>query len=350
VRFTKKEIIYYLTHKEVEEELFAFADEVRRKHCGNEAHLRGVIHFSNYCRCDDLYCGLRKSNKKVKRFRMDEKTILAVAGAIASAGIKTVVLQSGEDLYYDRKAICKLIEEIKKRHDVAITLSLGERPYEDYKAFYEAGADRYLLKHETMNEKLYEKMRPGRRLIDRLKTLEYLRKIGFQVGTGNIVGLPGQTIEDLAEDVLFFQDFQPDMINIGPFIPHPQTPLKNFPPGNFELMLRVFALARIVTLNTHLAAANTVATLRPVEGQYLCFVKGGANVLMPNCNPYLESIKKKVEFEFQCAPRKRYVSVDEAKLILKKAGRKVAKHKGHSLKMRIRGKTKKLQKTGGKSC
>jgi len=228
---TKDEIIYYLTHKEAEEKLFAWLDEIRKKYCGDVAHLRGVIHFSNYCRCDDLYCGLRKSNKEMKRFRMDKDTIIALADEIASSGIKTIVLQSGEDLYYTREMICEIIREIKKRHDVAITLSLGERTYDDYKAFYEAGADRYLMKHETMNEKLYERMRPGRKLKDRLKALEYLRKIGFQVGTGNIVGLPGQTIEDLAEDILFFQDFQPDMINIGPFIPHPQTPLRDYPPG-----------------------------------------------------------------------------------------------------------------------
>ncbi len=331
---TKDEIIYYLTHKEAEEKLFAWADEIRRKYCGDVAHLRGVIHFSNYCRCDDLYCGLRKSNKEMERFRMNKETIISLGDKIALSGIRTIVLQSGEDLYYDRSTICEIIKEIKKRHDVAITLSLGERSYDDYKAFYDAGADRYLMKHETMNEKLYEKMRPGRKLKDRLKALEYLRKIGFQVGTGNIVGLPGQTIEDLAEDILFFQDFQPDMVNIGPFIPHPQTPLRDYPKGDFALMLRVFALTRIVTLNTHLAAANTVATLRPVEGQYLCFIKGGANVLMPNCNPYLESIKKKVEFEFQCAPKKRYVSIEEAKYILERAGRKIAKDKGHSLKRR----------------
>lgn len=333
---TKDEIIYYLTHKEVEKKLFAWADEIRKKYCGDAAHLRGVIHFSNHCRCNDLYCGLRKSNKEMKRFRMNKDTIITLADEIASSGIKTIVLQSGEDLYYDRNVICEIIREIKKKHDVAITLSLGERSYDDYKAFYEAGADRYLMKHETLNEELYERLRPGRKLKDRLKALEYLRKIGFQVGTGNIVGLPGQTIEDLADDILFFQDFQPDMINIGPFIPHPQTPLRDYPPGDFELMLRVFALTRIVTLNTHLAAANTVATLRPIEGQYLCFVKGGANVLMPNCNPFLESINKKVEFEFQCAPKKRYVSVEEVKYILKKAGRKIAKDKGHSLKRRVK--------------
>jgi len=329
----KEEIIYYLTHKEAEEELFCQADAIRKKYCGDVTHLRGVIHFSNYCRCNDLYCGLRKDNQEMKRFRMDEDTIVALAEEIAKAGIKTIVLQSGEDLFYTREMICRIIKRIKKDNDVAITLSLGERSYDDYEAFKDAGADRYLMKHETMNEKLYEKMRPGRKLKDRLNALESLRKIGFQVGAGNIVGLPGQTIEDLAKDILFFQDFQPDMVNIGPFIPHKQTPLKDYPPGDFDLMLRVFALTRIVTLNTHVAAANTVATLKPIEGQYMCFVKGGANVLMPNCNPFAESKRKKVEFEFQCAPKKRYVSIDEARQIMQRAGRKIAQDKGHSLKM-----------------
>ncbi|AEE15125.1 Radical SAM domain protein [Thermodesulfobium narugense DSM 14796] len=330
----KKEIIHYLTDKTAEDELFSKADDTRKQYCGDTANLRGVIHFSNYCRCDDLYCGLRKSNKEMKRFRMDTETIISLADEIAKNSIKTIVLQSGEDVFYSCKMLCQIIKEIKRLHDVAITLSLGERSCDDYKRLYEAGADRYLMKHETMNEELYEKMRPGRKLKDRLKALEYLREIGFQVGTGNIVGLPGQTIEDLAKDILFFQDFQPDMINIGPFIPHKQTPLKDYPPGDFDLMLKVFALTRIVTLNTHIAAANTVATLRPIEGQYLCFVKGGCNVLMPNCNPFAESKEKKVEFEFQCAPKKRYVSVDEAKEILKMAGRKIAQDKGHSLKRR----------------
>jgi len=329
---TKQEIIYYLTHKEAAEELFRQADAIRKKYCGDVAHLRGVIHFSNYCRCNDLYCGLRRDNKEMKRMRMDEDMIVELALKIASQGIRTIVLQSGEDLFYTRAMICRIIKRIKEKADVAITLSLGERSYDDFKAFKDAGADRYLMKHETMNAKLYEKMRPGRRLKDRLQALEYLRRLDFQVGTGNIVGLPGQTLEDLAADILFFQDFQPDMINIGPFIPHKQTPLRDYPPGDFDLMLRVFALTRIVTLNTHLAAANTVATLRPIEGQYLCFIKGGANVLMPNCNPFAESKEKKVEFEFQCAPKKRYVSVEEAREILKRAGRKMAKDKGHSLK------------------
>jgi biotin synthase len=328
----KTEIILSLIKND--NEIFERATEIRNKYCGNEAHIRGVIHFSNYCISDCLYCGLRKSNKEMKRFRMDEETIIKIAGEIAQKGIKTIVLQSGEDPFFTREKICSIIRQIKKKYDVAITLSLGELSFDDYKAFKDAGADRYLMKHETMNEKLYEKMRPGRKLKDRIKALEFLRKIGFQVGAGNIVGLPKQTFNDLADDILFFQDFQPDMINIGPFIPHPQTPLKKFSSGNFNLMLRVFALTRIVTKNTHIAAANTVATLNPENGQFLCFTKGGCNVLMPNCNPSFESKNKKIEFEFQCAPKKRYVDINEAINVITKAGIKISRTKGNSLKIK----------------
>ena len=330
---SKDEIVHLLM--EDSDEIFKEAVRIRDAYCGNEAHIRGVIHFSNYCVCDDLYCGLRKSNREMKRFRMDEDTIVQIADEIAEKGIKTIVLQSGEDPFYTREKVCNIIRRIKERHDVAVTLSLGERDYDDYRAFRDAGADRYLMKHETMNEKLYERMRPGRKLKDRLNALEFLRKLGFQVGAGNIVGLPFQTIGDLVDDILFFQDFQPDMINIGPFIPHPQTPLKDHAPGNFDLMLRVFALTRIVTKNTHIAAANTVATLKPENGQLLCFLKGGCNVLMPNCNPFPKSKEKKVEFEFQCAPMKRYVDVDEVRSVIEKANLQISNDKGHSLKMGV---------------
>jgi biotin synthase len=332
----KKEIKEYLINPSLEGELFKTADETRKKYCKDEVHVRGVIHFSNYCVRNDLYCGLRKDNSKMKRFRMDEKTVVSLARElIEKHSLKTIVLQAGEDPFYDERKICEIIENIKKNHEVAITLSLGIRKFHEYKAFKNAGADRYLMKHETMNEKLFEKMCPGRTLKERLKHIEYLRKIGFQTGTGNIVGLPGQSVEDLAEDILFFQSFQPDMVNVGPFLPHPQTPLKNYPKGNFEVMLRVFALTRIVTKNTHLAAANTVATLNPEKGQYLCFVKGGANVLMPNCNPFEKSKKEKIEFEFQCAPQKRYVSVEEAIRIIKQANRTISNNYGHSLKRSV---------------
>ncbi|KAB1443151.1 [FeFe] hydrogenase H-cluster radical SAM maturase HydE [Pseudodesulfovibrio senegalensis] len=316
-----------------QEALFAEADRVRRERVGDTAQLRGVVHFSNYCRCNDLYCGLLKDNGQCKRFRMTEDEIVDTAMAIAEAGLRTVVLQSGEDPYYTRSMLCSIIERILDGADVAITLSLGKRSRDDLAAFRDAGAERYLMKHETMNPELYSRMRSGLRLEDRLHAIDELRELGFQVGVGNIVGLPGQTLDDLCEDILFFQEFQPDMINIGPFIPHAQTPLRDEAAGDMELMLRVFALTRIVTGNTHMAAANTVATLDPDNGQYRAMALGGANVIMPNCNPFLKSREDKIEYEFQITTHKRYVSVDEARNVLKRAGRVPGEDKGHSLKM-----------------
>ncbi len=330
----RKNILDALKDKAGQEDLFAAADQVRKTNLGDTAQLRGVVHFSNYCRCNDLYCGLLKDNPGCKRFRMGEDDIVDTALAIAGAGLKTVVLQSGEDLYYTREMLCSVIERILSKADVAITLSLGQRPRKDFQAFRAAGAQRYLMKHETMNPDLYSRMRSGLTLSDRLKTIDDLRELGFQVGVGNIVGLPGQTIADLCEDILFFQDFQPDMINIGPFIPHAQTPLKDEPAGDIELMLRVFALTRIVTGNTHMAAANTVATLDPEQGQYRALTQGGANVTMPNCNPFQKSKTDKIEYEFQITTHKRYVSVDEARNVLKRAKRTIDKGKGHSLKIK----------------
>ncbi|NJB68205.1 biotin synthase [Desulfobaculum xiamenense] len=313
--------------------LFAEADQVRRAQVGDAVQLRGVVHFSNYCKRNDLYCGLALNNTQCKRFRMDEDQIVDTALAVAEAGLNTVVLQSGEDPHYTCAMLCSIIERILDKADVAITLSLGERSREDLAALRSAGAERYLMKHETMNPQIYSRMRSGLKLDDRLRTIETLRETGFQTGVGNIVGLPGQTLEDLCDDILFFQSFQPDMINIGPFIPHAQTPLRDEATADEELMLRVFALTRIVTGNTHMAAANTVATLDPDNGQYRALTLGGANVIMPNCNPFRKSKADKVEYEFQITTRKRYVSVDEARGVVHRAGRTVADGKGHSLKM-----------------
>lgn len=329
----KDEILHALADQQGQDALFARADAVRREQCGDTVHLRGVVHFSNYCCRDDLYCGLMKSNRQCKRFRMTEDEIVDTALAIAGAGLGTVVLQSGEDYHYTGQDLCSIIERILDRAEVAITLSLGERPLEELDAFRRAGATRYLMKHETMNPELYARMRSGLRLEDRLRWIRKLRELGYQVGVGNIVGLPGQTLDDLCTDINFLQEFQPDMVNIGPFIPHAQTPLAHEPAADMELMLRVFALTRIVTGNTHLAAANTVATRDPDNGQYRALALGGANVIMPNCNPFLSSVRDKIEYEFQITTGKRYVSVDEAKNVLRRAGRVAGLERGDSLKM-----------------
>ena len=237
--------------------IFKKADSVRKKLCGGEIHIRGIIEFSNYCCRSCLYCGLRRQNKNITRYRMPPDEIIGLSNKIIQCGVKTVILQSGDDFGYNRKALSDIIYKIKGANpEMAITLSLGERPFDDYKAFRDAGADRYLLKHETANPKLYKRLHPGQTLKGRIKILGYLKKLGYQVGAGNIVGLPGQTPGDLADDILLMKDIDVDMAGIGPFIPQKDTPLSGSPHGSLELTLMVLALARIVTGNAHLPATT----------------------------------------------------------------------------------------------
>ena len=197
---TKDEVIYLFSLSDKDEiaQLYKRSDEVRKEFCGDDVHLRGIIEFSNYCEQDCLYCGLRISNDSLPRYRMTKEEILTTVIHIVKAKIKTIVLQSGEDSSYTKEFIVDVIKSIKEKYDVAITLSLGERSFEDYDAWKKAGADRYLLKHETANKKLYSAIHNKQSLDERIKHLEYLKSIGFQAGSGNIIGLPGQTIEDLS--------------------------------------------------------------------------------------------------------------------------------------------------------
>ena len=188
---TKDEIIYYLNSPGNDGELFRRSDVIRRRCCGNDVHIRGIIEFSNHCVRNCLYCGLRRDNGAVTRYRMEEGEIVDTALQIASYGIRTVVLQSGDDFFYTRSMLCRIVERIKDSADVAVTLSIGERPFDDYRALKTAGVDRYLLKHETANEKLYRCLHPHQTLKQRLEILAFLRSIGYQIGAGNIVGLPG---------------------------------------------------------------------------------------------------------------------------------------------------------------
>ena len=233
---SKEEILQAL--KENNEKIFERADETRKVFCKDEVHIRGIIAFSNYCCRSCLYCGLRKENKQIFRYRMKPEEIVKVACEIIQNGVKTVVLQSGDDFGFSRKTLVEIINKIKKGNNVAITLSVGEKPFDDYKAFREAGADRFLLKHETSNQSLYGKLHPGQSLKERLKSLEYMKKLGYQIGAGNIIGLPGQSIDDLVNDILFLKEFDVDMAGIGPFIPQKDTPLGNYPAGDLNLTLK----------------------------------------------------------------------------------------------------------------
>ena len=250
---------------------------------GDEIFLRGIIEFSNYCERDCLYCGLRKSNAKLSRYRMSEDEIMATAEEIKKSRVPTVVLQSGEDSFYNMEFICHLIERIRKETDLIITLSIGERSLGDYKAFQQAGANRYLLKHETASADLYKYLRPGCKWEHRLQCLRWLTELGFETGTGNMVGLPGQTPEILADDLLVMKLLNADMLGIGPFIAHPDTPLAGIDNDDLELTLRVIATARLITRNTNIPATTALASLHP-QGR-LQALQAGANVVMPDFTP-----------------------------------------------------------------
>jgi len=263
--------------------LFAAADRVRHEQVGDEIYLRGIIEFSNYCERNCLYCGLRKSNSKLSRYRMSEDEIIATAQQIKKTGIPTVVLQSGEDSFYSQDIVCRLIERIRKETDLIITLSIGERALNDYKVFQQAGANRYLLKHETASRELYKYLRPGCDWENRLQSLRLLKALGFETGTGNMVGLPGQTPEILADDLLVMKLLDADMLGIGPFIAHPDTPLAGIENDELEITLRVLAVARLLTRNTNIPATTALATLHP-QGR-LQALQAGANVVMPDFTP-----------------------------------------------------------------
>lgn len=267
--------------------LFNEANSLRKAYFSDEIYLRGIIEFSNYCCRSCVYCGLRKENKMLTRRRMPPDEIVNTAGKIAASGVGTVVLQSGDDFWYTPEVICEIISRIKKENaSLAVTLSIGERPLAEYKAFKHSGADRYLLKHETSNRQLYKRLHPGQTLDRRIKILQYLKQIGFETGAGSIIGLPGQGIEDLADDILLMRKLGVDMAGIGPFISHSQTPLAGYPSGSLDLTLRVLALTRIVIKGINLPATTALATLNPAIGQLLA-LKAGCNVIMPDFTPEL---------------------------------------------------------------
>lgn len=277
--FTKKEIVDILKDDSQNEWLFSLADKVRRENVGDEVHLRGLIEFSNICHCFCKYCGLRCENKELDRYRILPDDIVKYAQKAVEMGYKTIVLQSGEDAFYTKEILCDIIRRIKE-FDVALTLSIGERSFEDYKAFRDCGADRYLIRIETTDKDLYKKMHPNMSFENRVRCLNDLKKLGYEAGTGCLVGLPGQTVESLADDILFFKEINADMVGIGPFIAHPHTPLKDIPNGNFTLALKVMALTRILLKNINIPATTAMETLNP-NGRIIA-LQSGANVVMPN--------------------------------------------------------------------
>ncbi len=267
------------------------ADETRQKYYGKKVFLRGLIEISNYCRNDCLYCGIRRSNKNTERYRLNREEILSCCENGYELGFRTFVMQGGEDSYFTDNFMCFLISEIKKKYpDCAVTLSLGERSYESYRRMKEAGADRYLLRHETASKELYGKLHPEEMSFEkRRQCLFNLRELGYQVGSGFMVGVPFQTTENIIEDLRFLQEIRPHMIGIGPFVPHRETPFSDKKSGTLELTLRILGILRLMFPKALIPATTALGTISP-DGRELG-LKTGCNVVMPNLSPV--SVRKK---------------------------------------------------------
>mgnify|MGYP002624103595 CR=1 FL=1 len=267
------------------------ARELSLKKYGNKIFIRGIVEFSNYCKNDCIYCGIRRSNSCAQRYRLTDEEILACCDEGYDIGFRTFVLQSGEDKTYTAERLAELVRAIKKAHpDCAVTLSLGELEYEEYKTLRDAGTDRYLLRHETANKEHYQKLHPEEMSFEhRMECLRQLKELGYQTGAGIMVGSPYQTAECLAEDMAFFAEFKPHMIGIGPFLPHKDTPFKDMPKGSYELTLFLLSLCRIMLPSVLLPATTALGTIDPRGREQ--GVLSGANVIMPNLSP--TAVRKK---------------------------------------------------------
>ncbi len=261
------------------------ADKLRREIYGNTVYIRGLIEISNICKNDCLYCGIRKSNGNCQRYRLNKEQILSCCRTGYQLGFRTFVLQGGEDGYFTDAEVCSIVSFIKKEYsDCAVTLSLGERSYESYKAMYDAGANRYLLRHETADRGHYQKLHPNVMSFDnRMRCLQNLKKIGYQTGCGFMVESPYQTAQTLAKDLKFIEEFQPEMCGIGPFVPHKDTEFAHQPAGTLEKTLYLLSLIRLIHPHILLPATTALGTIHP-KGRELGIL-AGANVVMPNLSP-----------------------------------------------------------------
>lgn len=283
---TDEELLYLLDNITFTEQeyLSEKADIIRRENYDNKVYMRGLIEFTNFCKRDCAYCGIRRSNKNADRYRLTFDQIMECVDLGDKLGYKTYVLQGGEDDYFTDEKMIEIIKEIKRRHPKnAITLSLGERSYESYKKMYEAGADRYLLRHETASKELYESLHPGASFEERRECLKNLKEIGYQAGAGFMVGLPNQTNSDLVKDLRFVKTFKPAMCGIGPFIPQKDTPLGNEKGGTLQKTVIMLALVRLLLPDVLLPATTALGSIDPLGREK--GIKAGGNVVMPNLSP-----------------------------------------------------------------
>ncbi len=283
----RKELTVLLEEHTPEDDRYLYerADRLRRLSFGNQIYIRGLIEFSSYCKNDCLYCGLRRSNSHAERYRLTSEEILDCCRVGYQLGFRTFVLQSGEDGWYTDRRMCDLIAAIKQEWpDCALTLSIGEKSRDSYQAYFDAGADRYLLRHETANACHYARLHPPEQtLASRMECLRSLKEIGYQTGCGFMVGSPGQTAAELADDLLFIHEFQPEMVGIGPFIPHHDTPFAHEAAGTVEQTLFCLALVRLILPGVLLPATTALGTIDPFGREK--GIHAGANVIMPNLSP-----------------------------------------------------------------
>lgn len=284
---SREEIVCLLVNRDKKTQalLAEEASSVARKTYGNKVFVRGLIEFTNYCKNDCYYCGIRCSNKNASRYRLRRDEILECASYGYDLGFRTIVLQGGEDAFYTDELIVDIVSSIKKMHpDCAVTLSIGEKSRESYQSYFDAGCDRYLLRHETADPAHYAKLHPATLSADnRKRCLNDLKEIGYQTGAGFMVGSPYQTLENIADDLLFLRKLDPEMIGIGPFIPHRDTPFADFKAGDPGMVLYLLSIIRLMLPTVLLPATTALGTIDP-HGRELG-IKAGANVVMPNLSP-----------------------------------------------------------------
>jgi biotin synthase len=311
--------------------LYKKADEVRSLHMGDDIFLRGIIEFSNYCKRDCFYCGIQRSNKNVKHYRIPNDEIISTCKTIAAQGMTTVVLQSGEDPFYTKERMAELIRSIKAETDLAVTLSVGERDEETYRFWRDNGMDRYLIRFETSDPLRFRACHPDDDFEARMQCIRNLKKLGVQTGSGFLIGLPGETMDDLAKDILFCTELDLDMIGVGPFIPHEKTPFANtINPFENEICFKTIAILRLLNKDSHIPATTAFDAIDP-DGRNL-LLKRGANIFMPNATP--AAYRK----DYLLYPGKPCVDEGDgacavcAQMRISSIGRSIGKGPGHSRK------------------
>ncbi len=318
MKFSKDYIIGFISG-EVEngQTQFRSSKFLKEKYYGDKVIIRGLLEISNYCKNECLYCGINSRNNKITRYRMTSKEIYNSIDIAYKNGYRSFVIQGGDDPFFRDKVLLEIVNSLKTNFDdIAITLSLGERSYDSYKKLFDEGVDRYLLRHESVNKELYSLLHPNQSLENRIKCLYNLKEIGYQVGTGFMVGLPSQSYEDIYKDLEFISDLEPEMVGIGPFIPHKDTKLKDYKRGNTDELLRILVLIRNILPKALIPATTALGTAS--NEKHLMALKYSANVVMPNITP--NSYRKK----YQLYNDKKSKTVEE--LITK--GIKISKEKG----------------------